>query len=275
MYPCVPRPVFQGLAQEVVSECMASVLRASARLRADGRAVDAALLEISQLLALREQIAPFSLDFAVTHKALDFTATRNVLRQLASRQRLGGVAAVLDLLQRGAPSLVESQEDAKVQIERQLRVSCDTFVLHCTAVSIGQLTEVLAAQAPATAAICSALDATERAVRETLSPLRTRMAMYLPEPATLAILIGPIKHNVLEAFGQLQTRVGALQARPGAVGRFGWGRDSLNPPELAVKGRERSADALFARLPQLTDRERESLRIDRLDALLDVLAPPG
>jgi hypothetical protein len=62
------------------------------------------------------------------------------------------------------------------------------------------------------------------------------MAMYLPEPATLAILIGPIKHNVLEAFGQLQTRVGALQ---------------------------------------LTDRERESLRIDRLDALLDVLAPPG
>ena len=101
------------------------------------------------------------------------------------------------------------------------------------------------------------------------------MAMYLPEPATLAILIGPIKHNVLEAFGQLQTRVGALQARPGAVGRFGWGRDSLNPPELAVKGRERSADALFARLPQLTDRERESLRIDRLDALLDVLAPPG
>jgi len=275
VYPCVPRPVFQGLAQEVVSECMASVLRASARLRADGRAVDAALLEISQLLALREQIAPFSLDFAVTHKALDFTATRNVLRQLASRQRLGGVAAVLDLLQRGAPSLVESQEDAKVQIERQLRVSCDTFVLHCTAVSIGQLTEVLAAQAPATAAICSALDATERAVRETLSPLRTRMAMYLPEPATLAILIGPIKHNVLEAFGQLQTRVGALQARPGAVGRFGWGRDSLNPPELAVKGRERSADALFARLPQLTDRERESLRIDRLDALLDVLAPPG
>ena len=105
VYPCVPRPVFQGL-QEVVSECMASVLRASARLRADGRAVDAALLEISQLLALREQIAPFSLDFAVTHKALDFTATRNVLRQLASRQRLGGVAAVLDLLQRGAPSLV-------------------------------------------------------------------------------------------------------------------------------------------------------------------------
>ena len=62
--------------------------------------------------------------------------------------------------------------------------------------------------------------------------------MYLPEPATLAIVIGPIKHNVLEAFGQLQTRVGALQARPGAVGRFGWGRDSLNPPALAVKGKE-------------------------------------
>ena len=66
-----------------------------------------------------------------------------------------------------------------------------------------------------------------------------------------------------------------IRDSPGAVGRFGWGRDSLNPPELVVKGRERSADALFARLPQLTDRERESLRIDRLDALLDVLAPPG
>ena len=144
---------------------------------------------------------------------------------------------MLDLLQRGAPSLVESQEDAKVQIERQLRVSCDTFVLHCTAVSIGQLTEVLAAQAPATAAICSALDATERAVRETLSPLRTRMAMYLPEPATLAILIGPIKHNVSKPSascrrgsrpfrrvrGRGPLRVGAGFPEPSRVGSEGKG----------------------------------------------------
>ena len=218
--------------------------------------VDAALLEISQLLALREQIAPFSLDFAVTHKALDFTATRNVLRQLASRQRLGGVAAVLDLLQRGAPSLVESQEDAKVQIERQLRVSCDTFALHCTAVSIGQLTEVLAAQAPATAAICSALDATERAVRETLEPATHEDGDV---PAGARDARHPHRTDQAQRSRSLRPVADAGRGPSGASGGRGplrVGAGFPNPPELAVKGRERSADALFARLPQLTDRER-------------------
>ena len=36
---------------------------------------------MSQLLALREQIAPFESDFAITQKALDFTTTRQMLRR--------------------------------------------------------------------------------------------------------------------------------------------------------------------------------------------------
>ena len=231
VYRCVPRAVFEGLAQEAVSDCTASLLYAAGMLRAKGKRLDALLFEVAHLLALREQIAPFDIDFAVTEKALDFSHTRQMLGTLSQRRRsIGGVGAVVELLQQGAPSLVESQVDAKQRLELKLKAACEAFILHCTELVVTPLLPFLpqhtalnlataatataaaaAAAAPPAApptpeALHAALDAVEAGLRDGLRPAHALMRRYLPEPSTQAILFSPIKGNALEAFGQLQTR---------------------------------------------------------------------
>ena len=232
VYRCVPRAVFEGLAQEAVSDCTASLLYAAGMLRAKGKRLDALLFEVAHLLALREQIAPFDIDFAVTEKVLDFSHTRQMLGTLSQRRRsIGGVGAVVELLQQGAPSLVESQVDAKQRLELKLKAACEAFILHCTELVVTPLLPFLpqhtalnlataattataaaaAAAAPPEApptpeALHAALDAVEAGLRDGLRPAHALMRRYLPEPSTQAILFSPIKGNALEAFGQLQTR---------------------------------------------------------------------
>ena len=108
VYLCLPRGVFDGLAQEAITETAASIMRVQHFLRGQGRAVEAQLFVISQLLALREQIAPFDSGFAITQKALDFSQTRQMLRTLVEKRSFG-VNAVVEFLQHGAPSVIQSQ----------------------------------------------------------------------------------------------------------------------------------------------------------------------
>ena len=76
----------------------ASVERAATLLVDRKRsALDGTLFRVAQLLALREQIAPFETDFAITHKALDFTQTREAVRprRLHSARPLHSVFALV------------------------------------------------------------------------------------------------------------------------------------------------------------------------------------
>jgi len=231
VYRCVPNGVFEGLAQEAVSDCTASLLRAAALLRGPRRQpLDAMLFEISHLLALRENITPFDVDLVATQKALDFSHSRTMLGALGARRRsVGAALAVVELLKHGAPSLIESHMDAKQHLEMHLKHACEAFILHCTDLAVQPLLPLLpqpaalkrggntaakpsggtaqlhVATPPKAEVLHAAFDAVGRAFVDDLARAHELTRRYLPEPTTQAILFSPIRANVLEALGQLQT----------------------------------------------------------------------
>ncbi|KAL1520628.1 hypothetical protein AB1Y20_022202 [Prymnesium parvum] len=237
VYRCLPRTVFEGLAQEALTETASSVTRAAAAIRSTGGTVEANLFSVSQLLILREQIAPFESDFAITQKALDFTHTRQMLRQLVERRSFG-VTAVVELLQRGAPSVTRNQVDAKLKLDRQLKqesrsrggsVACEDFILFCTNLVVQPILSLVQRYSssqpsgtdgtPRLASlkdedVLDALSRAEKATEAELLPAHALMVQYLPDPSTQGILFSPVKTNVMEAFGQLQTLVNAMELSP-------------------------------------------------------------
>jgi len=227
LYRCVPRAVFEGIAQEILSECSASVKCAAVMIGAAKRSpLDATLFTISQLLVLREQIAPFDSAFAITHKSLDFSHTRKAMwRLLESRGRIGGLGAAMGLLQSGAPSLVTDRQDAKAALDRDLRAACEQYIAHCNGTIAEPLKQLLTkATLPtavsvathgdmctpygvnvSTATITEAIKVAETGVQGELSPAHALMAAYLPETSTQCILFGPVKTALLAQLAQLQT----------------------------------------------------------------------
>jgi len=85
------------------------------------------------LLLLREQIAQFDVDFAVTDTDLDFSHMRNHMRRIVSGEvslfALSSSNAVVQMLGRGGPRVVTAQVDSKRDLEQQLKGSCENFIM--------------------------------------------------------------------------------------------------------------------------------------------------
>ncbi|PWS21999.1 hypothetical protein DKP78_20665, partial [Enterococcus faecium] len=75
-----------GLAQEAVEVCSTSLQNASKVIAKKATAMDGQLFLIKHLLILREQIAPFDIEFSVTHKELDFSHLLDHLRRILRGQ---------------------------------------------------------------------------------------------------------------------------------------------------------------------------------------------
>ena len=251
LYRCVPRAVFEGLAQEILTECTDSIGRAASRIASRKRSsLDGTLFTVSQLLTLREQIAPFDSDFAITHKQLDFTQTREAVRSLVERRgRLGGIGGALELLQSGAPLLVQSQHDAKAALDAQLRTACEAFIQHATNAAAKPLTDVLempnASFVPSASAeevpskldmkvVAAAVEKAEAGVHGELANAHQLMTAYLPEAQTHEILFAPVRTNVLDALGQLETLIHAAGLT--AAERVGCETERLTKLSAAVDG---------------------------------------
>lgn len=75
--------------------------------------MDGQLFQVRQLLVLREGIAPFQANFTAVDRVLDFSHLRDQLRRIAGAPgalfRLGSDNAVLGLVSRGTPRVLESQ----------------------------------------------------------------------------------------------------------------------------------------------------------------------
>ncbi|XP_062075312.1 conserved oligomeric Golgi complex subunit 3-like [Humulus lupulus] len=78
-------------------------------------------------------IAPFDIEFLVTHKELDFSHLLDHLRRL-----LRGQASLFDwsrsssLARTLSPRVLESQIDAKKELEKSLKATCEEFIMSIT-----------------------------------------------------------------------------------------------------------------------------------------------
>lgn len=234
LYRCLEHAVFTGLAQEAVEVCSISIQKASKLITKRSSPMDGQLFLIKHLLILREQIAPFDIEFSVTHKELDFSHLLDHLRRL-----LRGQASLFDwsrstsLARTLSPRVLESQIDAKKELEKSLKATCEEFIMSVTklvvdpmlsfvtkvtavkvALSSGnqnqKLESVMAKplkdQAFATPdKVAELVQKVSAAIQQELPTVMAKMKLYLQNPSTRTILFKPIKTNIVEAHVQIQS----------------------------------------------------------------------
>ncbi|KAM7513491.1 hypothetical protein LguiA_003074 [Lonicera macranthoides] len=196
--------------------------------------MDGQLFLIKHLLSLREQIAPFDIEFQVTHKELDFSHLLEHLRRI-----LRGQASLFDwsrstsLARTLSPRVLESQIDAKKDLEKSLKATCEEFIMSVTkqvvdpmlsfvtkvtavkvALSSGtqnQRLESLASkplkdQAFATPdKVAELVQKVNTAIQLELPRVTAKMKLFLQNPSTRMILFKPIKTNIVEAHIQVRS----------------------------------------------------------------------
>lgn len=228
LYRTLPQKAFNGLAHEAVAAAAASVQEAARAVTKAAGPLHGQLFTIRQLLILREQIAPFEADFAVVERGLDFSHVKDYLRRTLSGQlplfSFSSNSAVMQLVSRGGPRLSESQLDAKKDLERQLKATCEAFIMAVTKVAVDPaltfLTKVTAVRIAGGGAdqrplreqafaaperIIEVATAVRNALEGPLPDAAAALRAYLPAEQTRAALFKPIRSNVVEAFGQLRT----------------------------------------------------------------------
>ncbi|XP_019193627.1 PREDICTED: conserved oligomeric Golgi complex subunit 3 isoform X2 [Ipomoea nil] len=231
LYNSLEPAVFTGLAQEAVEVCSLSIQKASKLVIKRSSLMDGQLFLIKHLLILREQIAPFDIEFSVTHKELDFS---HLLEQL--RRILRGQASIFDwsrstsLARTLSPRVLESQVDAKKELEKSLKSTCEEFIMSVTKQIVEPLlsfvTKVTAVKVALSGSqnqktesaiakplkdqafasmekIAEILQKVNAAIDQDLPRVLEKMRLYLQNPSTRAILFKPIKTNIIEAYSQV------------------------------------------------------------------------
>jgi hypothetical protein len=228
LYRCIDARIFAGLAQEAVAACTACVQNAGRGVAKQSGSLDAQLFVIQHLLFLREQIAQFDVDLTFTDTDLDFTHMRDHVRRImtgeASLFTLSSSNAMVQMLGKGGPRVVSASIDSKRDLEQQLKACCESFILAITKAAVepmlGFITKVTAVRLAAgsnkalakplreqafaaPAKLAELVAGVNTALRERLPPAVTKTHLYLPNPATRAILFRPVKSNIAEAHGQI------------------------------------------------------------------------
>ncbi|CAI9097344.1 OLC1v1033743C1 [Oldenlandia corymbosa var. corymbosa] len=234
LYQSLEPTVFTGLAQEAVEFCSISIQKASKLVSKRSSTMDGQLFLIKHLLILREQIAPFDIEFSATYKELDFShMLEQVRRILRGQTNLFDWSRSTSLARTLSPRILESQIDAKKELEKSLKVTCEEFIMSVTklvvdpmlsfvtkvtavkvALSSGvqdqkkesSIAKPLKDQAFATPEkVAELIDKVNTAVQNELPKVMLKMKLYLQNPSTRAILFRPIKTNIVEAHVQVQS----------------------------------------------------------------------
>ncbi|KAL4654549.1 hypothetical protein ACB092_01G387400 [Castanea dentata] len=234
LYRCLEQAVFTGLAQEAVEVCSMSIQKASKLIVKRSSPMDGQLFLIKHLLILREQIAPFDIEFSVTHKELDFSHLLEHLRRI-----LRGQASLFDwsrstsLARTLSPRVLESQIDAKKELEKSLKATCEEFIMSVTKLVVDPMlsfvTKVTAVKFSLSSGgqsqkqesilakplkdqafaspdkVAEIIQKVSAAIQQELPTVIEKMKLYLQNPSTRTILFKPIKTNIVEAHVQVQS----------------------------------------------------------------------
>ncbi|XP_077514002.1 conserved oligomeric Golgi complex subunit 3 [Amblyomma americanum] len=228
LYRCLDKTIFQGLSQEVLATCIESLSTAGKEISKNKTPLDGELFQIKHLLILREQIAPFQIDFAIKETSLDFTRIRDAALSLYNKKSrlfsLGTNNALLEFVFEGSLSLKENLIDSKKAVDNQLKALCEEFIASSAKMLIGPLQEFLdkanlilqvKQQEPTRTvslrnqpfaspdAVGSVVSSAYRHLKSSLTSLGRSMALYLANKDTEQILFKPIKAKVLAAYENL------------------------------------------------------------------------
>ncbi|CAH1973018.1 unnamed protein product [Acanthoscelides obtectus] len=230
LYFCLDRNTFQGLAQEALVICIRTIKSAAELIRARRTPVDAHLFQIKHLLIVREQIAPFQVDFTVKELALDFSTVQKAAMELIHHRNniftFGSNNALLEFLLEGTPKVKEYLVDSRKEIDKQLKQSCEAFIAHATSLLIGNvqtwieksehiLKIIQAENAPnqeLTVAgqdfgkanvVAGIVSEAQKNIKSKIPEIQRSMQLYLANRETEFILFRPVKNNLINAFVQL------------------------------------------------------------------------
>lgn len=226
LYRCVDRPIFQGLSQEGLTYCVQSLASAAQLITINKSSVDGKLFEIKHLLILREQIAPFRVDFQVKQTSLDFSKVKTAAYELLQKRKqlfaLGTNNALLEFLLEGTPQVKEHLLDSRKDVDRQLKTSCEHFIKDVTNQLVGpiisfienaqqnllkqqQMQNTAINQQPSSSfllrqtawaspqQISAIIQESQRNIKSKLAQIQRSMQLYLSNKDTEFILFRPIR----------------------------------------------------------------------------------
>ncbi|KAB0801537.1 hypothetical protein PPYR_05891 [Photinus pyralis] len=226
LYCCLDREIFQGLAQEALCICVETIAKAESLISARKTSLDGRLFQIKHLLILREQIAPFQVDFTVKEVGLDFsnikTAAMGLIQNRNNLFTFSSHNAVLEFLLEGTPKVKEYLIDSRKEIDKQLKASCEAFIANTTNLLIGDVLKWIQqansylqnANSPSPlhseefgkAQILSRIISEARKnIKLKIPEVQRGMQLYLANKETEFILFRPIKINIMNAFMQIET----------------------------------------------------------------------
>lgn len=226
LYRCVDKSIFQGISQEALTYCIESVCAAGVQIRQRKSNIDGELFVIKHLLILREQIAPFRVNFTVKETSLDFTKVKTAAFGLLQKRRqlfaLGSNNALLEFLLEGTAQVREHILDSRKDVDRQLKSSCERFISDATNLIVGNVLSFVeqyhqlarASQAGGVATtptselnmklrkwaspqmISGIMQEAQRNIKGKLKELQRSMQLYLSNSDTEFILFRPIRVSV-------------------------------------------------------------------------------
>jgi hypothetical protein len=148
LYRAVDVVVFEDLAHQAVAACTAALAHGSEllvgaastlaggdvpaenRSGSSGLAVtlNQNLFLAKHLLTLREQLAPFEIQFLQSDRRLNFATTKSALRGLLRINSRPGLRGAVQWTRDTLPAVDEIEMDAKRAMEEALRDACNTFI---------------------------------------------------------------------------------------------------------------------------------------------------
>ncbi|XP_031843491.1 conserved oligomeric Golgi complex subunit 3 [Nomia melanderi] len=227
LYRCVDRSVFQSLSQEAISLCVQSIENARQEIEKRASTLDAELFQIKHLLILREQIAPFQVDFTIKEYSLDFSKVKTAafgLLEKSSRLFTLSNNALLEFLLEGAPQMKEQLIDSRKHVDNKLKYTCQRLIQHATFLLIHPILKLLDKEKlivntnnsdkpqghslGSPQEVAAIISDVLRIIKFKCPEIQQLMQLYLSNKETEFILFRPIKNNVCAAFTQLYQILG-------------------------------------------------------------------